>query len=238
MSVKTEIGVKSQQEWDEKWQNIFDHYQQDLRHAYYINAILNLNEKKLMEIAAGSFRDTGALNKWGLECYGTDFSIKSVELAKKQFPDLAEKISQQNAFEFKFKDKAFDLSYSNGFWVLFNDNDILKLAKEQARITKYRIVATVHNAHNKQFVEYFDKLKQNDPLYKVRFFEMDEITELMESVTKNIEIIPVGKGKKYYEDDLINIGLGEAKYIRKSFDYHKLNLLETSERLMCIGNLS
>jgi ubiquinone/menaquinone biosynthesis C-methylase UbiE len=237
MSTKVEIGIKSQQEWDEKWLDIFDHYQQDLRHAYYINAILNPNEKKLLEIAAGSFRDTGALNKWGLECYGADFSIKSVEMAKKQFPDLAEKMSQQDAFEFSFKDKEFDLSFSNGFFGYFNDNEILKLAKEQARITKYRIAATVHNAHNKQFVEYFDKLKQNDPLYKVRFFEMDEIAQLMKSVAKNVEIIPVGKGKKYYEDDLINIGLGEAKYIRKSFDYHKLNLLETSERLMCIGEL-
>jgi ubiquinone/menaquinone biosynthesis C-methylase UbiE len=237
MNTKVEIGVTSQQEWDEKWVGIFDHYQQDIRHAHYINAILNQNEKKLLEIAAGSFRDTGALNKWGSECYGTDFSAKSVELAKRQFTDLAEKISQQNAFEFSFEDKAFDLSYSNGFWVLFDDNDILKLAKEQARITKYRIVATVHNAHNKQFVEYFDKLKQNDPLYKIRFFDMEEITELMMSVAKNVKIIPVGKGKKYYEDDLINIGLGDGEYIRKSFDYHKLNLIETSERLMCIGEL-
>jgi len=237
MSAKIEIGVTSQQEWDEKWAGIFDHYQQDIRHAYYINAILNTNEKKLFEIAAGSFRDAGALNTWGLDCHGADFSAKSVELAKKQFPDWAEKISQQNAFGFSFADKTFDLSYSNGFWVLFDDNDILKLAKEQARITKYRIVATVHNAHNRQFVEYFDKLKQNDPLYKIRFFEMEEITELMKSVAKNVHIIPVGKGKKYYEDDLINIGLGNAEYIRKSFDYHKLNLLETSERLMCIGEL-
>jgi hypothetical protein len=66
---------------------------------------------------------------------------------------------------------------------------------------------------------------------------MDEITELMKSVAKSVKIIPVGKGKKYYEDDLINIGLGDAEFIRKSFDYHKLNLLETSERLLCIGEL-
>jgi ubiquinone/menaquinone biosynthesis C-methylase UbiE len=235
--MKIEIGVKSQQEWDEKWVGIFDHYQHDIRHAYYINAILNPNEKKLLEIAAGSFRDAGALNKWGLECYGVDFSAKSVELAKKQFQGFAERISQQDAFEFDFEDKTFDLSYSNGFWVCFDNDDILNLAKEQARITKYRIVATVHNAHNKQFVEYFDKLKQNDPLYKIRFFEIEEITELMKNVAKNVYIIPVGKGKKHYEDDLINIGLGKAEYIKRSFDYHKLNLLDNSERLMCIGEL-
>jgi ubiquinone/menaquinone biosynthesis C-methylase UbiE len=233
-----EIGIKTKEQWDQKWETIFDHYQQDLRHAYYIRAILNPNEKKLIELAAGSFRDTGALNAMGIDCYGADYSSKSVLLAQKQFPLITSKLSEQDAFNIDFPDKSFDLSFHNGFWILFpNDNDILRLMQEQARITKYRIIATVHNAHNKLFVEYFDKLKENDPLYKVRFFEIDEITELMKNVAKNIKIIPVGKGKKYYEDDLINIGLEGAEYIKKSFDYHKLNLLDTSERLLCIGEL-
>jgi len=238
MNKKIEIGIKTKEQWDQKWETIFDHYQQDLRHAYYIRAILNANEKKIIELAAGSFRDTGFLNSTGIDCYGTDFSSKAVELAKKQFPQIGFKFSEQNAFNFSFGSKEFDLSFSNGFWILFPDNsDILKLMQEQARITKYRIVSTVHNAHNKSFVEYFDKLKEGDPLYKIRFFEIDEMTELMKSVAKNVKIIPVGKGKKYYEDDLINIGLGDVEYIKKSFDYHKLDLLSTSERLLCIGEL-
>jgi len=238
MNTKVEVGVKTKEEWNQKWETIFDHYQQDLRHAYYIRAILNPNENKIIELAAGSFRDTGALNAMNIDCYGADYSSNAVLLAKKQFPLIADKLSEQDSFNINFSDKLFDLSFHNGFWVLFpDDSNILKLMQEQARITKYRIIATVHNAHNKQFVEYFDKLKQNDPLYKVRFFEMEEITELMKKVAKNVNIIPVGKGKKYYEDDLINIGLGDPEYIRKSFEYHGLKLLETSERLMCIGEL-
>jgi len=238
MSTKAEIGMNTKEEWDQKWEAIFDHYQQDLRHAYYINAVLNPNEKRLIELAAGNFRDTAALNMMNIDCYGADYSSNAVLLAKKQFPKIAGKFSEQNAFNTDFPDKSYDLSFHNGFWVCFaDDNSILKLMQEQARITKHRIIATVHNAHNRQFVEYFDKMKQNDPLYMIRFFEMSEITELMKRVVKNVKIVPVGKRKMYYEDDLINIGLGEPEYIKKSFDYHGLNLVETSERLMCIGEL-
>ena len=237
-NTEAEIGINTKKEWDQEWEIIFDHYQQDLRHAYYIRAVLNPNEKRIIELAAGSFRDTGALNAMNINCYGIDYSSKSVSLAKKQFQPIADKLSEQDAFNTDFSDKSFDLSFHNGFWVHFSDNnDIIRLIQEQARITKYRMIAIVHNAHNRQFVEYFDKLKQNDPLYKIRFFEMEEITELMKNVAKNVEIIPVGKGKKYFEDDLINIGLGEANFIRKSFDYHRLNLLDVSERLLCIGEL-
>jgi len=234
---KVEIGITERTEWDREWQINFDHYQQDLRHAYYIRAILNENEKKIIELAAGSFRDTGKLNRMGFECYACDYSPQAVHSAKKQFPTIESKISEQDAFKTNFIDKEFDFSFHNGFWGYFLDEEIIQLAKEQARITKYRMAATVHNASNKQFVEYFERLKINDPLYKIRFFEVEEVTELMKSVTNNVTIIPVGKGKKYYEDDLINIGLGDAEYIMKSFDYHKMNLLETSERLLCIGEL-
>ena len=238
MNSKIEIGIKTKEQWDQKWETIFDHYQQDLRHAYYIRAILNSNEKKIVELAAGSFRDTMALNTMNIDCYGTDYSSKTVSLAKKKFPVIADKLSEQNSFKINFLDKSFDLSFHNGFWVLFSNNeDILNLIQEQARITKYRIVATVHNAHNKSFVEYFHKLKENDPLYRIRFFEMDEIIELMKTATKNVKIIPVGKGKKYYEDYLINLGLDDAKCIKKCFNYHKLDLLNSSERLLCIGCL-
>ena len=53
----------------------------------------------------------------------------------------------------------------------------------------------------------------------------------------NIEIIPVGKGKKFYEDYLINLGLGSRDNLRNCFDYHKMDLLDSSERLLCIGKI-
>jgi ubiquinone/menaquinone biosynthesis C-methylase UbiE len=231
------FGILDPASWDEKWKEIFDHYQHDLRHAFYIRSILEENEKKILELGAGSFRDVGALNNWGISCDGVDFSPEAVSRAKIFFPNIQEKLHLGNCFHLKFEDKVFDLSYHNGFWGCFSNDEIIDLVKEQVRVTKNRIVATVHNAHNKSFVEYFNKLKVNDPLYGLRFFYIEEIKELLYSVTKDIKIIPVGKGKKYYEDDLINNGLGSPENLKRSFEFNQLNLLEISERLMCIGNL-
>lgn len=232
-----EFGIRDMKVWDAQWKNIFEHYQQDIRHAYYIRSILESRENNLLEIAAGSFRDMGSLNKWGYNCTGIDYSSVSVLKAKDHFKDYADRISRMDAFDIRFGDGTFDLSFHNGFWNYFDDDEIKRLLAEQARVTKYRVVATVHNRHNTQFVEYFDRLSKNDPLYKLRFFEVDEMVELMKTVCREVKVIPVGKGKKLYEDDLINIGLGDACCLKRSFDYHKMNLLTVSERLMCIGLL-
>ena len=235
--INNKIVLTSSDTWDVKWEEIFNHYQQDTRHAYYIRAILNEHENKILEIGAGSFRDMAQLNKWGINCDGLDFSLKSVKMAKIYYPEIADKIINDDAFKTSIEDNNYDLSYHNGFWTYFSDEEIKRLIQEQARITRKRIVATVHNGHNKDFIKYFEKLSEKDDLYNLRFFEIEEMYELLKETCNNVTIIPVGKGKKYYEDDLINIGLGDAVYLKKSFNYHGMNLLENSERILCIGEL-
>jgi len=225
-------------DWDKKWADIFDRYQQDLRHAYYMHAMLEPQEQHILELGAGSFRDMAELRRRGIDCEGMDFSPESVKLAKHQFPNFSDHIHQMSAFDMRFPDSAFDVSYHNGLWVLFDDTQLRALASEQARVTRYRMVATVHNAHNKQFVDYFDRLKESDPLYDIRFFEMEEISELMRTVCSDIRVVPAGKGKKYHEDRLIEGGTTDPKTLRKCFDADGLKYLESSERLICIGTLS
>lgn len=222
-------------DWDKKWVSIFDHYQQDLRHAHYIRAILKHDEKTVLEMAAGSFRDMAALRRAGVDCSGMDFSPESVQRAIKAFPEFASHIHQMSAFNMRFEDDSFDVTYHNGFWILFNDKQIHALAKEQARVTQKRMIATVHNAHNKGFVAYFDRLKQDDPLYDIRFFDIDEITALMRTVCDDVHVIPVGKGKRRHEDFLIRLGLTNPKVIRTYLKASGLHFLRKSERLLCIG---
>lgn len=78
--------------WNEAWDKYFDHYQQDPRHVYYINAFLNDDEQKILEIAAGSFRDFNILNSVGKNCYAFDYCKNAVNKAKKMFPNLQNKI--------------------------------------------------------------------------------------------------------------------------------------------------
>jgi hypothetical protein len=190
-------------------------------------------------MGAGSFRDMANLNKLGVDCSGTDYSETSVNNAKKYFDNIAHKIFQSDAFYMNnIQDDEYDVTFHNGLWVLFeNDDDILNLAKEQARISKNKMIVTVHNAHNQKFTEYFEKLAENDPLYKIRFFSINEIEELMLKVCKSISIYPVGKGKKYFEDQMINEGNHSRESLNSFFRNTKLANLENSERLMCIGNL-
>jgi len=232
------IGITSEAQWDQRWEGIFDHYQQDIRHAHYLRALIQPDEQRFLEIAAGSFRDMAALNKWGLTCFGVDYSGTAVELAQKTYPDLKPLISRMDCFSMEFDDNFFDVSYHNGFWVLFKeDDDIKRLIAEQVRVTKKRIIATVHNAHNQSFFDYFQKLALEDDLYKIRFFEMDEIKKLMGTFCKHVQIIPVGKGKKHYEDEIIYKGDALPESILKEFTQANLNHLCNSERLLCIGEL-
>lgn len=227
----------SSKDWDSKWADIFEHYQQDLRHAYYIQAMLDAEDRHVLEIGAGSFRDMAELRRRGVDCEGMDFSQESAQLARQQFPEFSSAIHQMSAFDMSFADNAFDVSYHNGVWVLFDDVQIKALAVEQARITRNRMIATVHNAHNRQFVEYFDRLKKDDPLYDIRFFEMDEVSSLMREVCSDVVIVPVGKGKKHHEDLLIKSGVTDPQALRACFDKSGLKYLESSERLMCIGSV-
>ena len=237
--MEKKIGITEKEQWNEKWKGLFDHYQQDLRHSYYINAVLMKNDKKVLELGAGSFRDMANLNSLGVDCWGTDYSNTSVQLAKKQFKELKDKIFFSDAFNMKMiKDKEYDVTFHNGLWVLFNDDkDILKLVKEQARISKRIIITTVHNAHNQEFIDYFKKLSKTDELYKIRFFSKEEMTNILLTVCDKVEIIPVGKGKKHFEDNMINEGKFSRIELKRFFDETGLNNLTNSERLLCIGHL-
>jgi len=225
------------EDWDNKWPDIFNHYQNDPRHAHYINAIRHKDERRILEIAAGSFRDIALLNKGGIEGYGIDFSAEAVTRARDFYPQHAERFSVQDAANLSFADNFFDLTYHNGFWVLFNDDAIRKMAIEQARVSRKRMVITVHNAHNKGFVDYFKSKQETDSLFNIRFFTIDEMQAHLSHVCKKITIIPVGKGKKTHEDWLIRKGLHQPTLINTMFRYSGMKYLERSERLMCIGEL-
>ncbi|MCA3131022.1 MAG: class I SAM-dependent methyltransferase [Betaproteobacteria bacterium] len=231
--------LRSAQDWDTKWDAIFDSYQKDIRHAHYINAVRRKNENKILEIAAGSFRDVAALNRWGIDCAGFDFSESAVHQARARFPGLEDKLSCRDAFDTGFHDKSFDLTYHNGFWVLFKDDgDVQRLLSEQIRLTRRRVVATVHNGHNRQFVDYFRRrVDAGEDLFEVRFFRCNEIMEIMSSRCRNVAVIPVGKAYRAHEDWLIRAGLGNRAVLRSYFGIAGQMFLSSSERLLCIGDV-
>lgn len=229
--------LSTAQSWNNTWSDIFEHYQNDIRHAYYVDAIRHREERRILEIAAGSFRDIARLSKRGSEGYGIDFSTEAVTRARDFYPQYAERFSVQDAFNLDFTDNFFDLTYHNGLWGYFSNNDIALMAIEQARVTRKKMVITVHNAHNLDFFDYFENKKKVDPLFDIRFFSIDEMHDLLSPVCRKVTIIPVGKGKKTHEDWLIRKGLHHPAFINTMFKFSGMKYLARSERLMCIAEL-
>ena len=173
----------------------------------------------------------------GYDIYGVDFCASTVEKAKKKFSLMRERILQMDAFNLSFDDNFFNTSYHNGFFVLFNDNEIDKLLKEQYRVSSEFIICTVHNSHNKNFVRYFENLSSRDSLYNIRFFEKDEIVSLMNPYCSEVKVLPVGKQKKYKEDFLINMGITHPLILGNYLKYLNKKDIQNSEKLLCIGKV-
>lgn len=223
--------LQSSPGWDKLWAQHFNEYQGDLRHAMYIHSLRRWNERRILEIGAGSFRDTAALNRWGLPCFGVDFSPESVRQAREAHPAWADRILQGDAKRLEFPGKAFDLSFHNGLWGYFDDTQIGQLVREQARITKRRMIATVHNAHNAAFRRHFEQMAAEDPLYGIRFFYKEEMLRLMGSVCRKVRLFPVGGGKAEW---FLYAQLGRFMSLPWKL-LIRVRRPETAERLLCIG---
>jgi hypothetical protein len=221
--------------WDDKWKTIFDKYQQDLRHAYYVAAFLQNDIESILEIGAGSFRDIAFLASLKKKKGAFDFSSEACMLAQQQYPALANFFWQDDAFKINIPNVSFDLSYSNGFIGCFDDEKIELLVREQLRITKKQLIITLHNGHNQAFQEYFDSKKVLDNLFDIRFFRLSDIQRILSKFSFTYKVYPVGKAYKGFEDILIqkNATFDE---IKESIIAQGLVNLETSERLMIVSD--
>ncbi len=102
-------------------------------------------------------------------------------------------------------------------------------------MTGLRMIATVHNAHNRPFMDKFAEWGKTDPLYRVRFFYADEIASLMRRYCRQVTVLPVTGGNT---DRIIRLGAGPTS-VRWAYRlYGRYQRFEKFERLMCIGELA
>jgi hypothetical protein len=229
--------LQTDEYWNKKWDDIFEKYQSDLRHGYYIASMLNDKVESVLEIGAGSFRDISLISQFGKSIGAFDFSNQACQLAQKKYPDLASKFWCDDAFSINLKDSAYDASYSNGFIGCFDDKKIENLLLEQIRVTKYQIFVTVHNGHNAKFKDYFNQKKMIDSLYEIRFFSILDLENIFNKFPFQFKIYPVGKAYKELEDILI-ANESKLRDIRECILSQGLSTLTTSERLMVVVDLN
>jgi ubiquinone/menaquinone biosynthesis C-methylase UbiE len=179
-SQKSIIGLRTPSEWNAEWQKWFAIYSKgNPRLGKWIKASYPIHNARILEIAAGSGRESRYLAKYSKEATCVDFSPEAVfHLGKSGLPNNMS-VAQADAFELNFPDQHFDLTFHKGFWILFSENsDIEKLLAEQFRVTKKTMLAIVQNGLNLKQVAEAHKKAEYDPLFMFRFFEPNELLNL------------------------------------------------------------
>ena len=166
--------------WSKAWVRHIENYLiSPSRCGYWIRFKFS-KVKSILEIAGGSCRDSLYLSSFYNNVIGSDFDEKTLSYLQQRFPESKSNFSRQDAFNFDYKDNTFELSFSNGFWVLFNDNSkLVNLFIEQTRVSKKYVVNLVHNADNKRLVKVFQDKSKQDSLYNIRFFRKNELLDIV-----------------------------------------------------------
>jgi ubiquinone/menaquinone biosynthesis C-methylase UbiE len=228
--------MNTQEFWQETWHKHYKSYARTIGlQAYHLSFILQPQDHYLLEIGAGSFRDTALLNQWGYNCLGCDFSHEAVRLAQDNFPQFAEKLLVQDAAHLQFADKSFDVSFHSGFFGYFDDKALLnQLVPEQVRVTRNRIVCTVHNKLNTALHTDFTDKAREDRLFDIRFFEPQEVVDLLQPYCTRVEVFPYGNGHFNRLIKLLHNRVLLKELYKRSCRFWALH---RCERLMVVGHL-
>ena len=168
------------------WANLWSYHLESYlatpaRCGYWMASFLrNCYNYKVLEIAAGSCRDSRYLCAVGYRVVALDFDQKTLGYLAQRFVDSSLLYCVGDAFSLPFAEKSFDVSFSNGFWVCFDDDRFLHLLlREQARVTKKYLIAFVHNKDNDSLVRLFREKSLCDPIYDIRFFTRNELSKIV-----------------------------------------------------------
>lgn len=230
--------------WQNAWRRHIDVYLANPpRCGYWLAAMFPDKKLKFIEIAGGSCRDSRYLADTGYSCIGTDFDQYTIEYLKDRFPHSSLRLFREDAFHFSFLDKSFDISFSNGFWILFSDNQQLySLLKEQERITRRYIITLVHNATNKKLVKEFQEKAKTDQLYNIRFFQINELRTIINSsgiLYKRIVFKKFGGPfDMFYSSRIKRVPNLLKKFARHIVPrLYKFQSWESTERIACVIEL-
>jgi hypothetical protein len=171
-----------QETWWKIWQRHLRNYLESPPRAGIFICEYFRSIRNSLEVACGSSKDSIYLSKKGVFVVATDYEVRLIHHLKNRFSYSNLFYQVADAFKLPFKENAFDLVFHNGFFILFkNNNDIYALLKEQERVTRKYILFFVHNKLNLRLVNNFSKLASNDSLYNIRFFEPEEVLNIIKN---------------------------------------------------------
>lgn len=134
------MKVSTKTNWDEFWrkkQNVSDVYANSDRIRRYLNRAIDLKGKRVLEIGAGTGRDSFYMTDDGCQIYLLDYSMNSLKIINelRNGIDAAHCIGA-DAFRLPFPDASFDVVFHQGLLEHFRKPQAFKLLLENSRILK------------------------------------------------------------------------------------------------------
>jgi len=167
--------------WRETWGEHMPLYRsRPPRQGMYLELLFPEKSWTFLELAAGSMRDANYLAERGYQVTGSDYVPEVVSSAREAYRDSRLETRVIDAFDTKVADDTFDVSYHNGLLICFSsDSDIEALVREQARITRKYMVATVPCAYHEEQRRQFAELAPQNPIYDIRWLTLDDISRFL-----------------------------------------------------------
>lgn len=228
--------------WSKKWEQYLQKYLDGPpRFGIWMQYYLDLDSKKIIEIAGGSCRDSRFLYNHGFNVVSSDGDPDLVAY-------LNEKINKNgfstfciDAFSTKMPSKSIDISFSNGFIGYFDDKKIIDFLIEQERVTKDVIVIAFHNAKNLRLLRRFKEKSKQDDLYSIRFFTSEEVKNIIKQSNifyKKLSFLKFGGPLDiFYRFIGLNSFLDRILFLFVPFLY-RIQPISRAERVVAVLELS
>ncbi len=144
MKIDEDIATKresTKSHWEKFWsekREVHEVYSNDNRVLRNVLSVADLHGKRVLEVGAGTGRDSFGMVEQGASVFMLDYSTNSLNIIKNIATEEKVEVNPVggNAFSLPFPDGSFDLVFHQGLLEHFREGDAENLLKENIRVLK------------------------------------------------------------------------------------------------------
>lgn len=157
------MRVSERDHWETFWQeknNLATVYSNADRIIRNLSRVIDLKNKNILEVGAGTGRDSFPLALAGANVFQLDYSVQSLQIMKKVAEDenIPVKILGGDTFKLPFQNETFDVVFHQGLLEHFRPKDASLLLQENIRVLKkggYLLVDVPQRYHIYTLIKHF-----------------------------------------------------------------------------------
>ncbi|MDA0986274.1 MAG: class I SAM-dependent methyltransferase [Bacteroidetes bacterium] len=157
------MKISDRKHWEDFWHeknNLSTVYSNSDRIIRNLEKVIDLKNKKILEVGAGTGRDSFPLAIAGAKIFQLDYSVQSLKIMQQvaKSEKIPVKILGGDTFKLPFKDETFDIVFHQGLLEHFREKEASELLKENIRVLKkggYILVDVPQRYHIYTIVKHF-----------------------------------------------------------------------------------